>query len=56
MVMALLDQRIIVCHSLNDHRVIRLTPPALYSETDVEWLLDGFAVALTSSLPTGTHP
>jgi putrescine aminotransferase len=46
MVMHLIDQRIVVNHSLNDHRVIRLTPPALYSDSDVEWLLGGFARAL----------
>ncbi len=46
MVMHLIDQRIVINHSLNDHRVIRLTPPALYSDSDVEWLLGGFARAL----------
>ncbi|NQD59632.1 aspartate aminotransferase family protein, partial [Pseudomonas sp. CM25] len=46
MVMHLIDQRIVVNHSLNDHRVIRLTPPALYSDSDVEWLLGGFARAI----------
>ncbi|WP_252090477.1 aminotransferase class III-fold pyridoxal phosphate-dependent enzyme [Pseudomonas sp. MWU13-3659] len=46
MVMHLIDQRIVVNHSLNDHRVIRLTPPALYSDSDVAWLLDGLAKAL----------
>ncbi|HKS13853.1 MAG TPA: aminotransferase class III-fold pyridoxal phosphate-dependent enzyme [Pseudomonas sp.] len=49
MVMHLIDQRIVVNHSLNDHRVIRLTPPALYSDSDIDWLLGGVARALAST-------
>lgn len=51
MVMALIEQRIIVCHSLNDHRVIRLTPSPLLSAEDCQWLLDGFTRALAVSVP-----
>ncbi|AZF42562.1 Ornithine aminotransferase [Pseudomonas sp. R1-43-08] len=52
MVMALIEQRIIVCHSLNDHRVLRLTPSPLLSTEDCNWLLEGFAQALTTSMPS----
>jgi putrescine aminotransferase len=51
MVMALLEQRIIVCHSLNDHRVIRLTPSPLLSAEDCHWLVEGFGRALTACVP-----
>lgn len=54
MVMFLLERHIIVCHSLNDHRVIRLTPSAFYSQSDVEWLLSGFTYALTQLLKEQT--
>lgn len=36
--MKLLEQRIIVSHSLNTHRVIRLTPPAILTEEQCTWL------------------
>ncbi|WP_258196956.1 aspartate aminotransferase family protein [Pseudomonas entomophila] len=52
MVMALLEQRIIVCHSLNDHRVIRLTPSPLLSAEDCHWLVEGFGRALAACVPT----
>ncbi|WP_426132557.1 aspartate aminotransferase family protein [Pseudomonas sp. PWP3-1b2] len=52
MVMALIEQHIIVCHSLNDHRVIRLTPSPLLTAQDCTRLIEGFASALTSSVPT----
>lgn len=51
MVMALIEQRIIVCHSLNDHRVVRLTPSPLLSPEDCRWLVDGFGHALASCVP-----
>lgn len=50
MVMHLLAQRIVVNHSLNDHCVIRLTPSVMYDDSDVQWLLDGFATALAQTL------
>lgn len=52
MVMALIEQRIIVCHSLNDHRVLRLTPSPLLTAQDCNWLIEGFAQALTTSMPS----
>ncbi|AZF53069.1 Ornithine aminotransferase [Pseudomonas sp. R4-34-07] len=52
MVMALIEQRVIVCHSLNDHRVLRLTPSPLLSAEDCNWLLEGFAQALATSMPS----
>jgi len=36
--MKLLEQHVIVSHSLNTHRVVRLTPPALLSEAHCDWL------------------
>ncbi|MEW5506639.1 aspartate aminotransferase family protein [Pseudomonas antarctica] len=50
MVMALIEQHIIVCHSLNDHRVVRLTPSPLLTAQDCNWLIEGFAQALTTSV------
>jgi len=40
LMLELLARRVIVNHSLNDQRVIRLTPPAMMSEEDVSWLLE----------------
>lgn len=36
--MKLLERRIIVAHSLNTHRVVRLTPPALLTTEQCAWL------------------
>ena len=52
MVMALIEQQIIVCHSLNDHRVVRLTPSPLLTAQDCNRLIEGFAHALTTSIPS----
>ncbi|MEV7802043.1 aminotransferase class III-fold pyridoxal phosphate-dependent enzyme [Microbispora sp. NPDC088329] len=41
----LLDRGVLVNHSLNAHKVIRLTPPAILTDTDVTWLLTAFADA-----------
>jgi putrescine aminotransferase len=35
---ALLDRRVIPSYSLNSHSVLRLTPPAILDEADLEWL------------------
>jgi putrescine aminotransferase len=35
----LLQRRVIVSHSLNAHRVMRLTPPAVLTEVECDWLL-----------------
>ncbi|WP_236791066.1 aspartate aminotransferase family protein [Amycolatopsis sp. GM8] len=42
-VLELINQRVLVNHSLNAHRVIRLTPPAVLTESDVDRLLTAFA-------------
>ena len=38
LMMKLLERRIILSHSLNSHRVLRLTPPALLTEEQCAWL------------------
>lgn len=35
----LMARRVIVSTSLNAHRVVRLTPPAVLTETEIDWLL-----------------
>jgi len=35
----MLKKHVVVSYSLNAHRVVRLTPSALLSETDVKWLI-----------------
>lgn len=42
-VLELINQRVLVNHSLNAHRVIRLTPPAVLTGSDIDWLLTAFA-------------
>lgn len=44
-IMQLLAQRVIVSHSLNSHRVVRLTPPALLTEAHCDWLFTAVAAA-----------
>jgi putrescine aminotransferase len=34
----LMQRKVLVSYSLNAHRVVRLTPPALLSESDLDWL------------------
>lgn len=34
----LMHRNVIVSYSLNTHRVVRLTPPAILSESDIDWL------------------
>lgn len=41
----LLEKHVVVCHSLNAHRVIRLTPPAIITESECRWLFDAAADA-----------
>jgi len=45
LVLELLDRGVLVNHSLNAHRVIRLTPPAVLTDADRAWLLEAFAGA-----------
>ena len=50
-VMELLQRKVIVSHSLNANRVVRLTPPAILTDAHVSWLLDaltGSAAAVAS--------
>jgi len=37
---ALLDRRVIPSYSLNSHSVLRLTPPAVLDEADLDWLAE----------------
>jgi len=45
LILELLERGVIVNHSLNAHKVIRLTPPAVLDGTEIGWLLDAFAGA-----------
>ncbi|WP_245689351.1 aspartate aminotransferase family protein [Streptomyces chattanoogensis] len=45
----MIEQRVLVNHSLNSQRVVRLTPPAILSHDDVSWLLDAFEKAVHST-------
>ncbi|WP_327582314.1 aminotransferase class III-fold pyridoxal phosphate-dependent enzyme [Nonomuraea sp. NBC_00507] len=47
-VLELLDRGVLVNHSLNAHKVIRLTPPAVLTDTDLTWLLTAFDDAATT--------
>ncbi|MFF0018063.1 aspartate aminotransferase family protein [Streptomyces sp. NPDC005374] len=47
-VMELHDRGVLVNHSLNAHRVIRFTPPAVLTQSDVDWLLTAFNDAATT--------
>jgi putrescine aminotransferase len=48
LMLELLEHGVIVNHSLNDHSVIRLTPPAVMSEADVAWLLQAMHDSLAA--------
>lgn len=41
----LLDQRVIVSNSLNTHKVLRFTPPAILSQEQLNWLYKAIAEA-----------
>lgn len=47
-VMELHDRGVLVNHSLNAHTVIRLTPPAVLTRSDVDWLFTAFDAAATT--------
>jgi len=47
-VLRLLQERVVVSHSLNAHRVVRLTPPAILSDPDCRRLLNAFERAAAS--------
>lgn len=44
----LIDRHVLVNHSLNAHKVVRLTPPAVLTQAQVARLLDAFAGAATA--------
>ncbi|MGI5506423.1 aspartate aminotransferase family protein [Lentzea sp. CA-135723] len=46
LVLELMSQRVLVNHSLNAGTVLRLTPPAVLTEADLDWLFTAFVVAL----------
>jgi putrescine aminotransferase len=48
LVLELIDRGVLVNHSLNAHRVVRLTPPAVLTQADVDWLLTAFEDASTA--------
>jgi len=41
LMLGLLAQRVIPSYSLNSHQVLRLTPPALLDQADLDWLAEG---------------
>ncbi len=45
MTRALLRHRVVVSHTLNASDVVRLTPPAILAESDIEWLLTAVRAA-----------
>jgi putrescine aminotransferase len=59
--LGLLEQHIIPSYSLNSHRVLRLTPPAVLDSADLNWLAAGLMAAArhlrhTSSLTSLSVP
>jgi len=43
----LVNRKVLVSHSLNSNNVVRLTPPAILNDLQVEWLLDAILGAAT---------
>jgi putrescine aminotransferase len=48
LVLELMDRHVLINHSLNAHRVVRLTPPAVLTEDDLTWLTEACAGALSA--------
>lgn len=48
LVLELMAHRVLVNHSLNADNVLRLTPPAVLTESDLTWLFTAFATAVTA--------
>jgi putrescine aminotransferase len=44
----LMHRRVVVSHSLNSHRVVRLTPPAILDDSQEAWLLEALLHAATA--------
>ena len=55
-VVAMLRHGVLVSHSLNSNRVVRLTPPAILSEEDVMWLLNAVDRSASSLAQQGFEP
>ncbi|WP_042574762.1 aspartate aminotransferase family protein [Rhodococcus sp. MEB064] len=51
--LALLDRRVVANHSLNASPVVRLTPPATMTDSDVDWMLTAVAGALRDTYSEG---
>lgn len=50
LLLSLIEQNIIANHSLNADRVVRLTPPAVLSDADIDFLFNGFDKAAYDTL------
>ncbi|GAA3245966.1 aspartate aminotransferase family protein [Streptomyces labedae] len=48
LVLHLLEAGLLVNHSLNAHRVVRLTPPAVLTGADLDWISNAFTGAATA--------
>ncbi|MEU0684232.1 aspartate aminotransferase family protein [Streptomyces albogriseolus] len=48
LVLHLLEAGLLVNHSLNAHRVVRLTPPAVLTPADLDWISRAFTSAATA--------
>ena len=58
-IVELLRRRVVTCHSLNAHRVVRLTPPAILSRDECDWLYgaaEEAARSLRRRSPSPTPP
>jgi putrescine aminotransferase len=51
LMLGLLRSRVVACHSLNAHRVVRLTPPALLTDSHCDWLLSAVSKAAAGLRP-----
>ncbi|CAO0837377.1 aspartate aminotransferase family protein [Streptomyces microflavus] len=54
LVLNLLEAGLLVNHSLNAHRVVRLTPPAVLTPSDLDWISRAFTSAATALARTTT--
>jgi putrescine aminotransferase len=48
LVLELLDRGVLVNHSLNAHRVVRLTPPAVLTDAEADRVVEAIAAAATA--------
>jgi putrescine aminotransferase len=47
-VLELMQRRVITCHSLNNNKTVRLTPPVILSEAQVTWLFTAISESLST--------